>query len=361
MTSGSASKQIVRTEEPFNSEPPLAALTRDAVTPVEWFYVRTHGSVPRLDERRFVLTVEGEVGEPLRLTMDELRARFEKASVMAALQCAGNRRTEMASVAPIPGEVQWGSQAIGNAVWSGARLHDVLAAARPRPEAKHVAFLGADEIEKQGERLAFGASIGIAKALARDTLLAYEMNGAPLDPHHGFPLRGIVPGFIGARSVKWLTAITLQAAESTNYYQAHSYKIFPSGVSAENADWGSVPAIEEVAINAVICSPEDGAQVDAGPLTVSGYAIGRGGAPVDRVEVSADGGATWAEADLLGRREPWRWSLWETRVDLGRGTHDVVVRSRDADGNEQPSSFDGLWNFKGYGWNARHRIRVDVK
>jgi sulfite oxidase len=358
VTAGRASKQIVRTEEPLNSEPPLADLVRDVVTPAEWFYVRTHGTIPKTDDADFRLIVDGAVDVPLRLSMDDLRRRFDKDTVMAALQCAGNRRTEMIAVAPIPGEVEWGSQAIGNAVWSGARLRDILAAAKPARDAKHVAFLGADEIEKHGERIGFGASISIDKALDRDTLLAYEMNGLPLDRLHGAPLRGIVPGFIGARSVKWLTRITLQADESTNYYQALSYKIFPSDVTPESADWGSVPAIESIAINSVICRPLQGARIDPGPTTISGYAIGAGGAAVVRVEVSPDGGATWAEADLLGRHEPWRWNLWEARIDLERGRHEIVVRARDEAGNEQPADGHGLWNFKGYGWNARHRIVI---
>ena len=358
MTAGRPSTQIVRTEEPLNSEPPLAELVRDVITPAEWFYVRTHGSIPDLDETDFALVVDGEVDAPLRLSMSDLRQKFEKGTVMAALQCAGNRRTEMIAVAPIPGEVAWGSQAIGNAVWSGARLRDVIAAAKPRPQAKHVAFLGADEIDKNGERIGFGASIAIGKALEHDTLLAYEMNGLPLDRVHGAPLRGVVPGFIGARSVKWLTKVTLQSNESANYYQAHSYKIFASDVTPESADWGSVPAIEAVAINAVVCRPLDGATVAAGPTTISGYAIGKGGAAVARVEVSADGGATWTDADLLGRREAWRWNIWEARLDLGPGKHEIVVRARDEAGNEQPADARGLWNFKGYGWNARHRISI---
>lgn len=355
-----ASEQIIRTSEPLNSEPPLDALVRDVVTPAEWFYVRTHGTIPAIDEDRFVLTVDGAVENPLRLTMSDLRSKFEKATVMAALQCAGNRRSEMIAIAPVPGEVEWGSQAIGNALWSGIRLRDVLHAAIPKTEGRHVAFLGADEIEKNGECIGFGASIAIDKALANETLLAYEMNGLKLDRLHGFPLRSIVPGFIGARSVKWLTNVTVQPEESTNYYQAKSYKIFPSDVRAETADWRSVPAIEDVALNAVICTPAHGATLDQGPATISGYAIGNGGMPVERVEVSADGGATWTQADLLGRREPWRWTLWEARLDLAAGSNEIVARAKDADGNLQPTDAAKLWNFKGYGFNAPHRIRVDV-
>jgi sulfite oxidase len=356
----SGSSQIIRTTDPLNSEPPLVELVRDVITPVEWFYVRTHGTIPAIDEGRFVLEVDGAVETPLRLTMRDVRAKFEKSTVTAALQCAGNRRTEMIAIAPVPGEVEWGSQAIGNATWSGARLRDILHAANPKPEGRHVAFLGADEIEKSGHIIGFGASIEIEKATAIETLLAYEMNGLPLDAIHGFPLRSIVPGFIGARSVKWLTKITVQAAESTNFYQAKSYKVFPPDVRADTADWTSEPAIEEVALNAVICKPGDGATLAAGPTTIAGYAIGSGGVPVERVEVSMDDGATWTDAELLGRREMWRWNLWEARVDLAVGDREIVARAKDEHGNEQPSDGSKLWNFKGYNFNARHKIRVSV-
>lgn len=356
----SGSKQIIRTTDPLNSEPPLGELVRDVITPVEWFYVRTHGTIPAIDEDRFVLEVDGAVATPLRLTMGVLRTKFEKSTVTAALQCAGNRRTEMIAIAPVPGEVEWGSQAIGNATWSGARLSDILRAASSTADGRHVAFLGADEIEKYGEIIGFGASIEIDKATADETLLAYEMNGKPLDAIHGFPLRSIVPGYIGARSVKWLTKVTVQPAESTNYYQAKSYKVFPPDVRAETADWTSVPAIEEVALNAVICSPSDGATLTQGPTTVAGYAIGGGGVPVDRVEISADGGATWMRADLLGRPQMWGWTLWQARVDLAAGDREIVARARDVEGNEQPSDPKKLWNFKGYNFNAWHTIRVGV-
>src|SRR5262249_28072208 len=151
--------------------------------------------------------------------------------------CAGHRRDELATVEPIPGEIPWGAEAIGNAVWRGVTLREVLLAAGVGPEVQHVAFLGLDAMHKGGGRVAFGGSISIEKGMSAEVLLAYEMNGQPLPPHHGFPLRVLVPGYIGARSVKWLASIVLQDAPSSNYYQAHAYKVFPSHIQAERADW----------------------------------------------------------------------------------------------------------------------------
>jgi len=114
--------QIVRTSDPLNSEPPLDALSRDLVTPTDLFYIRTHGTIPDIDPKRYRLSIDGALESPLELSMDDLRTSFERVSVMAVLACAGNRRCEMNAMRPIPGEVEWGAQAVGNAVWSGVRL-----------------------------------------------------------------------------------------------------------------------------------------------------------------------------------------------------------------------------------------------
>jgi len=350
--------QIVRTSDPLNSEPPLDALSRDLVTPTDLFYIRTHGTIPDIDPKRYRLSIDGALESPLELSMDDLRTSFERVSVMAVLACAGNRRCEMNAMRPIPGEVEWGAQAVGNAVWSGVRCRDVLVRARLRDEARHLAFMGADEIDKAGKRIGFGASISVEKATSPETILACEMNGLPLDAIHGFPLRTIVPGYIGARSVKWLTSITAQRDPSDNFYQAKSYKTFPPDVTSKDAVWEDGTTLEDVPVNSVVCHPLDDERVGEGPVRVSGYAIGAGGRAVARVEVSADGGATWIAADLIGKSEPWRWNLWQVRVELDAGPHELVVRARDVDGNSQPERGGALWNFKGYMWNAWHRIRV---
>jgi sulfite oxidase len=353
--------QIIRSAEPLNSEPPLGLLSRDLVTPSGLFFIRTHGTVPEIVATEFRLSIDGAVKSPVKLSMDDIRRNFEKTSVMATLQCAGNRRCEMAVVGAIPGEVPWGAQAIGNAVWGGARLRDVLDSVGVSSGGRHVAFLGADEIAKDGKQISFGASVQLDKARAPETLLAYEMNGLPLEPIHGFPLRGIVPGFIGARSVKWLTSITLQAEPTKNFYQVHSYKLFPSDVTAKNVDWDRGVALEKVELNSVIGHPDDGASLTPGPVRVCGYSIGKGGLPVEQVEVSVDGGRSWLAADLVGKSEPWRWNLFEVRVELDPGTYEVIARARDAGGNTQPADGRTSWNFKGYAWNAWHRIKIDVK
>ncbi|MGH2524914.1 MAG: molybdopterin-dependent oxidoreductase, partial [Anaerolineales bacterium] len=195
---------LVRSASPYNGGPPLGLLREAFVTPNELFFVRNHGNVPRVDPAHYRLSIGGLVKRPRALSLDELRQNFPKRTLTATLQCAGNRREELIEVAPIPDELPWGEEAISNAAWAGAALRDVLGEgpAGIAPEARHVAFAGLDDVQRQGKTLGFGSSIPIEKALSLEVLLAYEMNGEPLPPAHGFPVRAIVPGYIGARSVK---------------------------------------------------------------------------------------------------------------------------------------------------------------
>jgi sulfite oxidase len=191
-----------------------------------------------------------------------------------------------------------------------------------------------------------------------EVVLAYEMNGEPLAPEHGAPLRVVAPGYIGARSVKWLASIELQEEPSSNYYQTHAYKIFPPQVNEETADWGKGLMLGELSVNSVICQPTDEETVPAGPVSVRGYAITGGERSVERVDVSVDGGKTWTTADLQEGNEPWAWRFWEASIDLGPGQYEIVARAWDAAANTQPELAEQVWNFKGYMDNSWHRVKV---
>jgi len=150
------------------------------------------------------------------------------------------------AVKPIPGEVPWSADVIGTATWRGVPLREVLRAVGVEADARYVAFTSLDEAQFEGKQVHFGSSIALEKAFSPDVLLAYEMNDEPLAPEHGFPLRVIVPGYIGARSVKWLREITLQERPSTNPYQARDYKLFPPEITAQTADWSRGKTIEDL-------------------------------------------------------------------------------------------------------------------
>lgn len=351
-----APPMLVHSASPPNREPRPDRLTASFVTPCERFYVRSHAPTPAVDPAAFRLEVGGLVERPLSLSLGDLGA-FARVELAALMACAGNRRRELHALGPTPGETPWESGALGVAVWGGVRLADVLGAAGVQTGAAHVAFEGLDRVEKDGRTFGYGGSIPLDKALAPEVLLADTMNGAPLPPDHGAPLRAVVPGTIGARSVKWLARITAQAEESDNHYQRRAYKLFPPDVGPETADWDARPAIQDLPLNAVRTEPAEA--VPAGRVTLRGYAHAGGGRAVERVEVSTDGGATWAAAALDPEGSAWTWRLWSLDADLGPGDYEVVVRASDG-ATAQPETVAETWNFKGYLHNAWHRSRLRV-
>jgi sulfite oxidase len=350
---------VVHGDHPLNAETPQRLLRESFVTPADAFYVRCHGGVPEVDPGRYRLAVSGLVERPLRLSLEEIRG-LPKTETTATLYCAGNRRAELTRVRPIPGKVAWNAGAAGNARWGGVLLRDVLEAAGIGEGARHVAFAGLDRDVESGTGVPFGGSIPIERAVSDRALLAYEMNGRPLAPEHGFPLRAVVGGYVGARSVKWLSEITLQAEPSDNYYQAVEYKLFPPHVTAENADYSEGEMLGEIPLNCVICTPQEGETPARGPLAVRGYAVAGGDRRVGRVEVSGDGGRSWTEATLAGEEGPSAWRFWEAGLDLGPGPHEILARATDSEGGTQPPSVEDVWNFLGYANNAWHRIGIEV-
>lgn len=284
----------VRRRAPLNLDTPPELLRGHYVTPTPLFFVRNHGELPRIDPAHHLVQVQGDVRYPLDLSLDDLRQNFPFRQVTATLQCVRE-------------------PAVGTAVWGGTPLAMVLEMADPVIEAGHVVLVGADLAE--GER--FAVSIPLAKALSEEVLLAWEMNQEPLHPEHGAPLRVVVPGHVGVRSVKWLTEIRVQP-EAWQSRLEHD-------LLAPGEPTGELP------VDAAICTPADGAPLTVGSTLIGGYATS-GHAPIDRVEVSVDG-EVWHEAELEVQPSPrWSWQMWHLRLTLPAGEHHLVVRARDAEG-----------------------------
>ena len=328
---------VVRSVVPLNAETPAASLCASVLTPVGSFFVRTHGDVPVLDPATHRVVVDGDVARSLSLSVRDLREQFAPTTVTATIACAGNRRRD---ISPPAQGIEWGPGAIGTATWTGVPLRDVLDAAGPGSAARHVAFLGAD-IPEEAPGEGFDASVPLAKASSPEVLLAYEMNGAPLAVEHGAPVRVVVPGWIGARSVKWLTTVTVQAQPSAGFFQAEDYTI-------DGAQ------LDELPVNAAVCLPEDGI-LRSGPVRLAGWAMGSGGRPITAVELSTDGGRTWTPAEMSPGAGPWTWRLWQADVDVPDGG-EVVVRARDTAGACQPEHVRWTSNPRGYLHNAWPRV-----
>lgn len=353
------SRLLVHSKAPMNAEPPLPDLVRSWVTPVESFFIRSHGNTPAVDAGSYRLSVEGLVEHPLTLTLAEL-SRFEQHAVMATLTCAGNRRTEHSRIKPVKG-VQWREGAIGNAKWRGARLSDVLKKAGIRDSAKHVWFEGLDTVEDGGKSFSFGGSIPLEKALLdRDSnpgaILATTMNDKPLTADHGFPVRSLVPGYIGARSVKWLSKIVVSDRPSPNHFVADVYKLVDEGTLLEVAE--NAP-IYRMPLNSAICTPTPGAALKAGQVEVVGYALPPGvpGVSIRKIEVSSDGGRSWADAKLTSPASEFCWQLWSAEISVTSATKELIARATDSRGEAQPET--ARWNAKGYLFNAWHHVPVN--
>lgn len=336
---------IQRSADPFAGEGRPERLVRTRLTPEPDFFVVNHGDVPVVESTDgYAVEVFGHITRTRPLQLDELRS-MPRTTVEATLVCAGNRRREHHVVHPIDDRVIWESGAIGNARWTGVSLLDVLEHIGIKNDAAHIWLEGLD-VGSDGR---FGGSIPIPRIYDRDAppvLLALEMNDQPLTPRHGFPLRAIVPGFIGARSVKWLSRILVATRESHNTYfmRNHRWLDGPAGV-----DQGPLYGLET---NAVICSPTSG-HSHRGRVTVAGYAIaGDPRATVATVEVSTDGGHHWLPAALERHAVPSCWRRWRVDLDLA-GAMRVIARATDSTGHVQPQF--ARWNRGGYlfdGWST---------
>ncbi|GMH06843.1 hypothetical protein Nepgr_008683 [Nepenthes gracilis] len=367
----------INSEKPFNAEPPRSALVSSYVTPVDLFYKRNHGPIPIVDDlRMYRVSIMGLVGNAKELSMEDIW-RLPKYTVTATLQCAGNRRTAMSKARKVRG-VGWDVAALGNAVWSGAKLADVLELVGipklsyiTQAGGKHVEFVSIDKCkeEKGGP---YKASIPLIQATnpEADVLLAYDMNGKPLNRDHGYPLRVVVPGVIGARSVKWLDSINVIAEECQGFFMQKDYKMFPPSVNWENINWSTRRPQMDFPVQSAICSLEDTDIVKDGKMTVKGYAVSGGGRGIERVDVSVDGGKTWVEAlryqkgdvpyiadDI--RSDKWAWVLFEANVDVLQNA-EIVAKAVDIAGNVQPENVEDIWNLRGILNTSWHKVHVRI-
>lgn len=361
--------------------------------------------IPHLSSDTHTLRISGVgIQRPITLTIPELQTKFRHATIVAALQCAGNRRHEMRTQLREVNGIDWTDGAVSNIRWKGPRLRDVLLRAgvhgskddssvtRESGSGKdqvHVAF--ACNAVKVQEDDWYGSSIPLTRVMNQDAdiILAIEMNGALLTPSHGAPLRVIAPGLVGARSVKWLDTITLQTQESTNHYQRRDYKVLPAdAISKEAAEkyWDVTPALMDMPVNSAIGSPTDEEEVSLqdGFLIVKGYALPQGDqGPVTKVEVRVGEKGKWMEAEMVSPHEEmnndeaqgkWAWKLWRARISKqaiteahgnistqgsaekqGTCTVDLFSRATDAGGNTQS---EGEWNLRGVAYNGFGSVRA---
>ena len=329
---------------------PLEMLRHD-ITPVGMHYMLTHFDIPELDPAAWRLEVGGLVGSPLRLGLDDLQGRATR-TLPVTLECAGNGRTLLS---PRPRNQPWGLEAVGTAEWTGVSLRDVLEAAGLRPDAVELVFSGADEGTQGGVRHRYERSLSVTEAARPEVLLAWAMNGRPLEPQHGAPLRLIVPGWYGMASVKWLTGIEAVAEPFRGYQQARSYNL------RQVPDEPGTP-VTRMRVRALMIPPGRPdfpsleRTADPGLTRLRGRAWS-GEAAIARVEVGVDG--EWAVARLEDPVGGFAWRAWSFDWQATPGRHRLACRATDSAGQSQP--LEQAWNVGGYCNNMIQTIDLTVE
>ena len=331
-----------------NTTARLAALGAETMPAAEHFR-REHFPAPAIDPVAARLVLGGLVETPAIMALADLMA-LPARTLPVVLECAGHRRAELAPA--VPG-LQWEVGAVSEARWTGARLRDMLERAGVDRRATEVVLTGADRgpFEGDGGRHAYGRSLPLRKAIDPDTLLAYEMDGAPIPAAHGGPVRAIVPGWYATDSVKWLERIQVTAEEFAGPFQSIDYRF------ATADDPGRGTRMERMPVSALVTDPADGAALPPGTARVRGIAWSGGGA-ITRIEVQVDGGE-WRRATIAGRAGLYGRTRFEHAFAAGPGRHTIAVRARDASGDTQPE--EPVWNRRGYRNNAVHRVTVTVR
>jgi DMSO/TMAO reductase YedYZ molybdopterin-dependent catalytic subunit len=340
----------VMTQNPLNAETPIKRL-RTWITDNEVFFKRNQGQFPEspVDLAAWSLTIDGRVDQELNFSYDDIMA-MPKVLVANTLECSGNSRSllnEKASGNP------WTVGGVGNALWGGVWLGDILKKANPKTDAKHVCFEGFD-IPKGKAQIKFIRSIPIEKAMD-STILAYEMNGGRLPLEHGFPLRALALGWTGANCVKWLTKITLISAPVESFFMDEVYRIFQKG---EDPALGKV--VTHMAIKSIIIQPLKDERLTAAVIPIRGAAYA-GEDGIKEVAISVDEGKTWHQATLIGLDVPWAWRHWEYLWEAkSKGAVTIMSRATSTSGLEQPDA--ATWNVLGYCNNGvrEHGITIQV-
>jgi sulfane dehydrogenase subunit SoxC len=328
---------------------PLEVL-REPITPIGLHYLLIHYDIPAVDADTFRLEVQGAVERPLSLSLDDLRAR-ERATRPITFECAGNGR---ALLSPRPVSQPWLSEAVGTAEWGGTPLGPLLEEAGPLESAVEAVFTGLDSGVEGGVFQHYQRALPLAEA--ERGLLAYEMNGGPLPPQHGFPLRLVVPGWYGMTNVKWLTAITVLEEPFQGFQQSVAYRMY-----GEDGEPGE--PLTRMMPRSLMVPPgvpdfmTRERHLEPGPVTLRGRAWS-GWGRIAAVAVSTDGGASFGEAELDEPVGEAAWRGWRFDWDAPEGEHVLFSRATDAAGNTQP--LEPPWNLKGYANNAVERVRVVV-
>eukprot|EP00177_Eucheuma_denticulatum_P002491 GFKZ01004477.1.p1 GENE.GFKZ01004477.1~~GFKZ01004477.1.p1 ORF type:complete len:896 (+),score=134.07 GFKZ01004477.1:187-2874(+) len=379
------SKALLRLtgKHPLNAEPSISTIYDEGfITPVSHHFVRNHGRTAKVNPATFTLVIDGLVDQELRLSLNDLK-KFPNVTMPVTLCCSANRRKEFNTIAKTIG-FNWTTAATSTSMWTGVRLADVLAKASvDMGKARYVHFEGVQSEDLPNGLYATSIDILTATNPFDHVLLAWNQNGVELHPDHGYPLRAIVPGFVGGRSVKWLQRVTVSATSSQNFYHFHDNRIMPPFVDAERATdegwWFREEFIyNELNVNSIIVHPTHEQTVMLSSqnesITVKGFGLSGGGRKVTRVEMTLDNGKNWRLCNLRYPEEKYSaaptyfryycWMFFEIKlsakelVEIARSGGEIRSRAWDSSSNVQP--LEHTWNVLGHGNNTQFRLKLEI-
>lgn len=354
---------------PYNGEPPKRLTTSQVITPNSLHFVRNHGGIPLIDRDKFELKLDGLVKKPKKYTLDDLmdESRFPRMEKTITMQCSGTRRIEQIALYAGQGDevpqAPWAEGAIGTARYVGISLKKVIKDCGGLINgAKHLELYGVETYVKDLEVGNYVVSVPWSKVKANEVILAWEMNGEPLPKIHGYPLRVVVMGYIGARSVKWLYRIKAIETPSLAPVQAREYLYFNQQVGKFNLRPIDGIQIQEMPVSSAIMSPWSKQTVfHNGNIHCKGWAYSGGGRWPERVELSSDGGFTWyaVPEEQLSKKGKWTWRTWEINLPCDvEGWIEIVCRCWDNSLNTQPLNVRAAWNWGLHVTSSAHRVSV---
>lgn len=354
---------------PYNGEPPKRLVTAKPVTPNSLHFIRNHGGIPDIEQDKWFLTLDGLVKNPRNFTLAELQDEsvFPRMEKLVTIQCSGTRRIEQIQMYAGEGDeminAPWAEGAIGTARYVGVSLKKVIKACGGMAEGgKHLEFHGADTYFKQNELMNYLVSVPWSKVKANEVMLVWEMNGEPLPKIHGFPLRVVVMGYIGARSVKWLYRIRGLPHPTRAPVQSKEYLYFNQQVGKHNQMPTLGIQIQEMPVSSAIMSPwNKQVVVHEGSIAMKGWAYSGGGRWPERVELSADGGFSWyaIPPEKMSTKHKFAWRTWEYSLPCDvEGWIELVVRCWDNSLNTQPLDVRNAWNWGLHVTSSCHRVKI---
>jgi DMSO/TMAO reductase YedYZ molybdopterin-dependent catalytic subunit len=352
---GKSAGLIVRSRRPLDLETPVDRLDSE-ITPNEWFFVRNHFGEPAVNVKGWSVTFDGLFSADKKLNLSEIFSRFERVERPAVAMCAGNGRALFKPT--VPG-LMWERGAVGQAVWGGIRLADLIGSIGLKAEAKHLIFETGDT-PPTDKAPPYTRSLPLERLMQSDIILANRMNGEPLPLLHGGPLRLVVPTWTANHWVKWIRRITASATESPAFFQQTGYKFPTEKLPPEVAPKPEqLKSVTQLFVKSQITSHLSGASVPTGTVTVRGLAW-TGAGTIAKVEIRTGADGPWQMAKITSKKlMEGAWVRWEATIDLPeRGMYQVASRATDSGGNTQPD--EAFWNRSGYLYNAIDPIKIQV-